>query len=93
MNFNLHRGDFSRMLDLSSMDEITSRVDGVIGRLFPEADLSTVHQILLEECSDKLPLVKNPEEIERIQPGILKPHTWHGVIGAMYLWRRALGMI
>ena len=54
------------------MYQITSRVDAVIGRLFPAEDQATVHQILLEECSDKLPLVKNSNEIERIQLGILK---------------------
>jgi hypothetical protein len=54
------------------MYQITSRVDTVIEKLFPAADRSTVHQILLEECSDKLPLVKNSNEIERIQLGILK---------------------
>ena len=60
------------MLEISSMYQLTSRVNAVIGRLFASEDQVTVHQILLEECSDKLPLVKNPNEIERIQLGILK---------------------
>ena len=72
MNFALQEQIFSCMLEISSMYEITSRVDAVIRKLFPPKDQATVRQILLEECSDKLPLVKNPNEIERIQLGILK---------------------
>ena len=54
------------------MYQITSRVDAVIRKLFAAEDQGTVYQILLEECGDKLPLVKNLNEIERIQLGILR---------------------
>jgi len=55
------------------MNELTPPVLKVIDKLFPKTDdRETVGTILMEECSDKLPLVSNPKEIERIQLAVLK---------------------
>jgi hypothetical protein len=55
------------------MTPLTPLVNKTIEKLFPKADdRETVGNILLEECSDTLPLAENPKEIERIQLAVLK---------------------
>jgi hypothetical protein len=54
------------------MDRLTDLVEAVTQGMFPPSEQRTVLTILLEECSDKLPLVSSAELIERIQLAVLK---------------------
>jgi hypothetical protein len=54
------------------MNRLTSLVTDVINQLFPQAERVIIQEIMQAECSDKLPLVKTSEQIERIQLAVLK---------------------
>jgi len=55
------------------MTELTPLVHKIVVKYFShEDDRETVRTILLEECSDTLPLVHGPSEMERIQLAVLK---------------------
>jgi hypothetical protein len=61
------------MLTEQRMNELTPLVHKVIDKLFAQTDdRETVRVILLEECGDSLPLVREPKAIERIQLAVLK---------------------
>jgi hypothetical protein len=54
------------------MERLKDSVNAVIDKLFPPSEQGAVRELLLEECSDKLPLVKSAELMERIQLAVLK---------------------
>ena len=53
------------------MDGLSATTEAVIEKLFQPADQETVRSILIDECTDKVPLGR-PEGYDRIHLAILK---------------------